>query len=182
MALSILPEPPLPSISPEPALFYEKKLTLDRKDLTTYLNSIWQAHFSETPRVNVVTIAYAYPWKGRLGLIRLSDDQCFTFIGINALLQLPEVPEAVLITTIAHEMVHYAHGFGSPLPRPYEHPHANNVVDRELSRRHLDAELKSCNEWIDNNWYSFYDKHRATNWASLPQVKRPGYKKRHPGQ
>jgi hypothetical protein len=57
--------------------------------------------------------------------------------GINALPQHWQVPEYVLITTIAHELTHYAHSFGSSLSRCYEHPHANNVVERELAQRGL---------------------------------------------
>ena len=125
---------------------------VSRSNLVTYLNQIWQRHFADTPRVNEVQIAYCAAWKSRLGLIRLSADQQTSFIGINALLQLEAVPESVLTITIAHELAHYAHGFGSPLPRPYQHPHANNVVDRELERRNLGDQMRSCNEWIDKYW------------------------------
>ncbi|GCE19207.1 hypothetical protein [Dictyobacter kobayashii] len=139
----------------------------DRHHLSDYLQWIWHNYFADIPRVNEVTIDYCYPWKGRLGLIRLSVDATMTFIGINTLLQLPQVPDHVLITTIAHELVHYIHGFGSPLPRLYKHPHANKVVDRELEQRELGAYLHSCNEWIDNYWYSFYDMQRAAGWAGI---------------
>jgi hypothetical protein len=131
------------------------------RDLTAYLDSIWQHYFADTPRVNAVLIGYCYPWKSRLGLIRLSEDKQTTFIGINSLLQLPQVPECVLTTTIAHELTHYAHGFGSPLPRICKHPHANGIVDRELERRELGEQLRCCNEWIDQYWYSFYDRQRS---------------------
>ncbi len=127
------------------------------RNLSAYLEAIWEQYFVDLPRVNVVQIGYCYPWKTRLGLIRLSLDQKTTFIGINALLQLQQIPEYVLITTIAHELTHYAHGFGSPLPRLCKHPHANGVVDRELERRHLGDYLCKCNTWIDEHWYPFYD-------------------------
>lgn len=140
---------------------------ISRGNLVGYLRWIWRKHFADTPRVNEVQINYCAPWKSRLGLIRLSADQKITFIGINALLQLEAVPENVLTVTIAHEMVHYTHGFGSPLPRPYQHPHANHIVDRELERRDLGLQLCNCNEWIDKHWYSFYDKQRASGWADL---------------
>lgn len=143
-------------------------LTECRDDLNKYLDQIWCDFFSDIPRLNEVQIAYCYPWKTRLGLIRLSLDETVSFIGINTLLQLQQVPEYVLITTIAHEMVHYAHGFGSPLPRAYEHPHANKVVERELERRQLGAVLCCCNEWIDKHWYPFYDRVRDSGWAGLP--------------
>jgi hypothetical protein len=134
--------------------------TTSVRDLNTYLDCIWQQHFSDIPRVNEVEIAYAHPWKQRLGLIRLSLDNKFSFIGINALLQHRFVPECVLIATIAHEVTHYAHGFGSPLPRLYQHPHANNVVDRELEQRGLGECVRSCDEWIDREWFAFYQMHR----------------------
>src|SRR5690348_6835317 len=96
---------------------------LVERDLSHYLEWIWQQYFSDITRANEIRISYSYPWKSRLGLIRLALDRTHSFIGINSLLQLKQVPEYVLITTIAHELVHYAHGFGSPLPRMCKHPH-----------------------------------------------------------
>jgi hypothetical protein len=141
--------------------------TLERKPVA-YLAMIWQKYFADIPRVNTVEIAYCQPWKRRLGLIRLSLDNERSFIGLNALLQLSEVPEEVLVTTIAHELTHYAHGFGSPLPRLFEHPHANNVVQNELTQRGLGEVMQQCDDWIDNQWFSFYDREREGCWANLP--------------
>ncbi len=145
----------------------QASMPTSRRDLTAYLNRIWRYHFADIPRVNDVYIDYCYPWKTRLGLIRLSQDQSTSFIGINTLLLLEQVPEEVLITTIAHELVHYAHGFGSPLPRYYKHPHANKIVDRELEQRELGNQLRCCHEWIDKCWYSFYDIQCTSGWASI---------------
>ncbi len=86
----------------------------------------------------------------------MSLDSAHSFIGINSLLQHKDIPDEVLITTIAHELVHYTHGFGSPLPRLYEHPHANRVVDIELEQRGLGNALLQSNKWIDAHWYDFY--------------------------
>ena len=137
------------------------------RNLNVYLDRIWQRHFFDIKRVNEVEIAYCQPWKRRLGLIRMTVDNKTSFIGINALLQHRQVPEYVLITTIAHELVHYAHGFGSPLPRCYEHPHANNVVERELERRGLGKYAQQCEEWIDKRWFPFYDMLRESGWAGI---------------
>lgn len=143
-----------------------------------YLDEIWQAYFEDVPRVNQVEIEYCQPWKRRLGLIRLSLDNTTSFIGVNSLLQLPQVPECILITTIAHELTHYAHGFGSPLPRLHQHPHANNVVKRELEHRGLGEVLRLCNEWIDSEWFLFYDREREAGWLGLPEKHRPACKQR----
>jgi hypothetical protein len=137
-----------------------RAIVLHRHHLLDILDYLWQSYFSDVPRVNTVEIAYGQSWKRRLGLIRLSLDTTRTFIGVNALLRLSEVPESVLLTTIAHEMVHYAHGFGSPLPRLFEHPHAGNVVERELSRRGLGHLAQQCDEWIDTEWFAFYERQR----------------------
>lgn len=158
---------PLPKVSCAPG-----QIAIARNP-DIYLASIWQSYFADVPRANQVKIAYCQPWKRRLGLIRLSLDNETSFIGLNALLQLPQVPEYILITTIAHELTHYAHGFGSPLPRAHEHPHANNVVKRELERRGLGETMRLCDQWIDNQWFSFYDKERATGWTRLPEIHRP---------
>ncbi len=131
------------------------------RDLSIYLSSIWQRYFSDVPHANEVLIAYSRPWKTRLGLIRMSLDNARSFIGINSLLQHRDVPECVLVTTIAHELVHYTHGFGSPLPQLFEHPHAHNVVDKELKRRGLGETLNGCNTWIDDHWYEFYEAQRG---------------------
>ncbi len=149
------------------SLIEEQSEPRDRNQLHLYLHWIWRIYFPDTPCVNEVRIDYYYPWKSRLGLIRLSLDHKQTFIGINSLLQLAQVPESVLIVTIAHELAHYAHGFGSPLPRHCEHPHANRIVDRELERRQLGEHLQQCNEWIDKQWYAFYDRERTCGWAHI---------------
>lgn len=146
--------------------------SLSRQQLAHCLDAIWQEYFSDIPRINSVDIAYGQPWKRRLGLIRLSLDGARSFIGINALLQLPEVPDFVLYTTIAHELTHYAHGFGSPLPRIFEHPHANNIVQRELARRGLGELASQCDEWIDKQWFSFYDMQRETGWVGIVHTSR----------
>jgi hypothetical protein len=138
------------------------------RDPDAYLNQIWRAYFFDIPCVNEVQIAYCFPWKNRLGMIRLSIDNATSFIGINALLQHQQVPECVLITTIAHELAHYAHGFGSPLPRPYKHPHANNVVNQELERRGLGEYTHQSDVWIDKQWFTFYDKERRAGWKGIP--------------
>lgn len=145
---------------------------------TLYLDDIWQKYFADVPRVNQVEIAYCQPWKRRLGLIRLSLDNTTSFIGVNALLQIPYIPEYILITTIAHELTHYAHGFGSPLPRQYKHPHANDVVKAELERRGLGKIMRQCDAWIDKEWFSFYDRQREAGWVNIPDAHRPAYNQR----
>lgn len=163
----------MPSPTPPDFTDAPERLPVAR-NLNAYLAYIWERYFSDVPRVNEVQIAWCQPWKNRLGLIRLSLDETTSFIGINTLLQHQLVPCYVLLTTVAHELVHYAHGFGSPLPRPYEHPHANNVVNRELERRGLGTYVCQCELWIDKEWFAFYDTQRESGWADIPGVRSSG--------
>ncbi len=151
-----------------------------QRNLDPYLDHVWREYFVDVPHVNEVQIAYRYPWKTRLGLIRMTLDEKVSCIGVNALLHHPRVPEYVLITTIAHELAHYAHGFGSPLPRRYAHPHAGNVVNRELERRGLGEYVYRSEEWIDKFWFSFYDTEQKSGWAGIPGEYHPTRQRRKP--
>ncbi len=133
------------------------------RDVKIYLNSIWRRYFSDVPRKNEVQIAYGSAWKTRLGMIRMTLDETTSFISVNVLLQRPAVPEYLLVTTIAHELAHYAHGFGSPLPRLYSHPHAHNVVNKELAKRGLKEYVQLSDKWIDTCWFEFYQLERVSN-------------------
>ena len=126
--------------------------------LEDLLETIWTNHFSDVERANEVTIEFARHWKTRLGLIRMSESQAHTYIGINGLLQHPDVPEFVIMLTAAHELCHYAHGFGSPLPQRYPHPHAGNVVGRELEGRGLGRLVAASDAWVSDYWHEFYER------------------------
>ncbi|TAK30279.1 MAG: hypothetical protein EPO21_19460 [Chloroflexota bacterium] len=124
--------------------------------LAEQLENLWEDRFQDTPRVNNVEIYFARPWKTRLGVISLIGNGHQTSIRINSLLCDSQVPDEICIVTVAHELVHYAHGFGSPLPRKFAHPHQGNVVSRELVLRGLSRELQYYRDWIADNWYPFY--------------------------
>ncbi|HEX5416387.1 MAG TPA: hypothetical protein VFZ25_12030, partial [Chloroflexota bacterium] len=124
--------------------------------LVELLDRIWEQYFTDTPRVNRVRVSYGGAWKSRLGLITMSEDELTSYIQVNALLKHPHIPEIITLVTVAHEMVHYAHGFGSPLPRRYKHPHRGGVVKRELVRRGMAHEFDLYDRWVYDNWYEFY--------------------------
>jgi hypothetical protein len=125
------------------------------------MDDIWRRYFADVSRVNAVEIAYGGPWKRRLGVICLAEDQQTTRIGINSLLAHPDAPYCLTLITVAHELVHYCHGFGSPLPRRYHHPHRGGVVTRELRARGLTDELAEYSDWIHGHWWSFYARQVA---------------------
>src|SRR5579863_7904474 len=105
--------------------------------LALWLDDLWREYFADVPRCNEIVVGYAYPWKWRLGRIRMSLTTGASEIALNGLLERPDAPEIVLVGIAAHEIVHYAQGFGSPLPRAQRHAHAHGSVSHELARRGL---------------------------------------------
>jgi hypothetical protein len=129
--------------------------------LAEELDLIWGEYFADTPRVNQVQIEFDGPWKRRLGVIRLCHLDDSTYVGINSLLSHDEAPYCVTLITVAHELVHYCHGFGSPLPQKYRHPHRGGIVTRELVDRGLGRQLAEYADWIEQNWWEFYARRCA---------------------
>jgi hypothetical protein len=68
------------------------------------------------------------------------------------------VPEFVLISTISHEICHYAHGFNSPLPKKYKYPHRGGVVRKEMVNRGLLKIFIESEDWLKENWQSIVEK------------------------
>ena len=119
---------------------------------------IWSQRFPDMPRKNDVDVSFAESWKSRLGVISLSVDGSTSYIGINSLLSLPEAPDCIARITLAHEMVHYLHGFGSSLPRRHRSPHRGRIVEKELFARGFYDEYQIYEEWIAESWFDFYER------------------------
>ncbi|HEX6511446.1 MAG TPA: hypothetical protein VF157_04045 [Chloroflexota bacterium] len=126
--------------------------------LAGQLDHIWSTWFADVERVTPVSIRYVRPWKRRLAVIYLTDEGRRSFIGVNRLMRDARVPYTVFLVTIAHELAHYSHGFGSHHPRRYKHPHRGNVVQRELTRRGLAEELRFYTEWTSDSWFDLLDE------------------------
>jgi len=147
----------------------------DQRWLSGQLDYIWDTWFQDVERVTPISIRYVRPWKRRLAVIYLTEDDRRSFIGVNRLLSDSRVPYTVCLVTIAHELAHYTHGFGSHHPRRYRHPHRGNVVQRELTRRGLGAELRFYTEWTNEAWFDFLAELAAESTVKLstPQADEP---------
>jgi hypothetical protein len=129
--------------------------------LACLLDDIWRQYFSDVPRLNQIIAGYDFPWKRALGRIRMSMDQHISEITLNGLLDDVDVPDAVRIAIVSHEIVHYAQGFGSPHARTHRHAHAHGTVSHELARRCLDSYEQYLDEWVQSIWPSFSIAARA---------------------
>ncbi|HEC64104.1 MAG TPA: hypothetical protein ENI23_02280 [bacterium] len=85
-------------------------------------------------------------------LKELFDDKRISVITVSRLYQGEKVPEYVIDSTIAHEMIHYAHGFSSPLKQLYRHPHKGGVIKKEMYERGMGETWSKAKKWLKKNW------------------------------
>lgn len=121
----------------------------DNEWLEHKMYELWDNHFADVPRKNLVIIKFGKAAKRQLGCItwansktqgikrslkNYEDDKRVSVIRITSKFKDPEIPDQVVLATIAHEMCHYAHGFNSPLKQVYNHPHKGGIIRKELQK------------------------------------------------
>jgi len=123
----------------------------DDQWLIEKMNNIWNSLFPEVERKNNVVIRFKGKWKNKFGHIKRMKNKD-TEIVINSLFKDLNVPAYIINLTIAHELVHYMHGFNSPHKQLYKHPHKGGVVNKELRKRGYSGLLKLERKWIKEEW------------------------------
>lgn len=116
--------------------------------LLSRLDHLWSEHFADVPQSNKVFIKFGRVAKFRFGSIRLDPKSNHSVILINGLFRDQSVPQEVVDHTIAHELVHYTHGFSSPHKKIYTHPHKGGIIDKEMTKRGLNKLVQSYKVWI----------------------------------
>jgi hypothetical protein len=147
---------------------------MERNDiwLEYLMYELWEEYFNDIPRKNLVLIKFGRRAKRQLGcikwvkgntrvkaflkrrqsLMKHQDDDRITLITITSLFKSPKVPVYVVRSTIAHEMVHYAHGFFSPLKKLYNLPHQGGIIRREMLSRGMQELYYNTKRWLKENW------------------------------
>lgn len=121
--------------------------------LQEILDQTWDSYFSDVPQDNIVRIEFGRKARTRLGSIKLDrNDHSVTVITMNGLFKNPEIPEFVVVSTLVHELIHYAHGFNSPLEQKHRHPHAGGVIRKEYAERGLEYLYVDQKKWLKLNW------------------------------
>lgn len=120
---------------------------------------IWQLRFMDVPMLNEVKIRFKGKWKNKFGHIKMRDN--VTEVVINSLFKHEDIPQYIIDLTIAHELVHYSHGFQSPLERRFRYPHQGGIVRKELKRRGFKDPLQLERKVFRKEWPELYKKVRA---------------------
>lgn len=125
-----------------------KTLRRNNEWLLERLGFLWQKYFSDTPQKNEVYVGFGRSSKYRFGSIRLRLSDNSTHIRINGLFRKISVPVEIIDHTLAHELVHYSHGFSSLQPRLHRYPHRGGVIDKELNSRGLEHLVSFYHTWV----------------------------------
>ena len=126
---------------------------------------LWQVLMPEIKKRNKVTIIFKGKWKNKFAHIKRLPDKS-TEIAINSLFRHPTVPDFIIDTTIAHELIHYMHGFQSPYKKQFKYPHQGNIVNKELKRRGFNFLLELEKDWIKNKWWTIYSSLKEISYTS----------------
>lgn len=120
----------------------------DNNWLLSRLDHLWSEHFADVSQDNPVFIRFGRYSKYRLGSIKLERKSGKSYITITGMFRNQKIPTKVVDHTIAHELVHYTHGFSSKKVRLHKYPHAGGVVDRELNERGMGYLIKEYKTWV----------------------------------
>ncbi len=116
--------------------------------LLSRLDTIWSKHFPDVDQTNPINIKFGRCSKYRLGSIKLNRRTNRSHITITAMFKNENIPSSVIDHTLAHELVHYAHGFSSKRARLHKYPHAGGVVQREMEERGMGYLNKAYKSWV----------------------------------
>lgn len=125
----------------------------DQAWLDIFLDQTWCKYFAEVERSNTIVIRFGRKARTRLGSITSRPGQEHeSIITLNGLFRDPAIPEFVLEATLVHELCHYAHGFNSPLPQKFQHPHRGGVMRREFAERGAEPLYHQQKSWLKQHW------------------------------
>lgn len=120
----------------------------DSNWLLSRLDYLWSEYFSDVNQTNPVFIRFGRYSKYRLGSIKLNRKNDKSYITITGMFKSKSIPVEVVDHTIAHELVHYAHGFSSKRARLHKYPHAGGVVKEEMEQRQMGHLNRAYKDWI----------------------------------
>lgn len=144
----------------------------DNKWLKERFKYIKNRYFSDTKIINNLIVKFGRPCKTRLGSIKKGrkKENFNSIITINGHFRDTSIPSYVVDAVLAHEFVHYAHGFASPHEQAFCHPHQGGIVDNDLKNRGLFDILKAEKIWIKKNWVN-YLKQNHNNYKRKITIK-----------
>ncbi len=123
-------------------------LPRDNKWLLSRLDFIWTKFFEDVSQDNPLFIKFGRYSKYRLGSIKYDRRTNKSQITITGMFKNAQIATEVVDHTLAHELVHYAHGFSSKKVRLHKYPHAGGVVQKEMRKRGMKYLIDFYKQWV----------------------------------
>ena len=120
----------------------------DNNWLISRLDQIWSKHFCDVEKSNPLFIHFGRYSKYRLGSIRLKKKSDKSYIIVTGMFKKLTIPVEVVDHTLAHELVHYTHGFSSKRVRLHKYPHVGGIVQKEMKKRGMGYLIDPYRIWI----------------------------------
>lgn len=127
----------------------------DNQWLLEIIRHLWQKYFGDIPIKNTILVLFSRPNKRVLGSIKYNRKSKVTEIRITAYFKDEFIPLKVVQATLAHEIVHYTHGFSAPGKKLYRYPHQGGIITQELRHRGLSHLEKESKQWLKENWQNY---------------------------
>ena len=137
----------------------------DDEWLVARLDHIWSLLFPEVARKNQVIAIFKGKWQNKFGHIKLLNDKS-SEIAVNGLFKHEEIPEYIIDLTLAHELIHYGHGFNSPHKRKFKHPHKGGVVTKDLLKHGFGHLIRKEKVFIRREWPKIHGVLKARELGS----------------
>jgi hypothetical protein len=122
--------------------------------LQARLRTLWETYFRDAEKGYPIEARFGARARYRFGSISARQGVCL--IRVNGLFAHPDVPEYVVDATLAHELAHYVHGYGSGLKKQHAHPHRGGVIEEEMARRGCLFLEERAEQWRRQQWQAFY--------------------------
>ncbi|MBI4036677.1 hypothetical protein HY386_02265 [Candidatus Daviesbacteria bacterium] len=120
----------------------------DNSWLLSRLDQLWSKYFADVMQTNKVFVKFGRFARLRLGSIKYDKKTGHSYMTITAMFKDEKIPAEVVDHTIAHELVHYTHGFSSPHRQLHRYPHEGGVVRKEMEARGMGELFKAYQAWI----------------------------------
>ncbi|HLD10478.1 MAG TPA: hypothetical protein VJB89_00190 [Candidatus Nanoarchaeia archaeon] len=118
------------------------------------LDKIWETLFGDVEKLNCVVIRFKGRYRNKFGHIKRLKNGDSEII-VNGMFRDERIPEFIIDLTLAHELIHYMHGFNSPHKKLFKYPHQNRIVENELRKRGFYYLKKLEKKWIKEDWLDY---------------------------
>ncbi len=142
-------------------------------ELNQELGALLAGPFANVARPNPIKVHFGRRTRCRFGSIKLSRDKKRSRITINGLFREEWIPSEIIRATLAHELCHYVHGFGSTLPKKYSHPHKGGVILQEMVSRGLEELYHFERLWTKRHWRAIVEREFPRRQRSVARRQPP---------